>query len=224
MGEVVAGILPLTIGIALSPEAILLVIVILSADHPGTKGFLFITGWLLGLAALAALLFYIFGTRGALPEDPKKGIFVVRLVAGLLLLYMSYRFARQAPRAGEIPAMPKRARIRLPVNHFKALWYGFLRALVGLRTIVLTLSAVVIVSRAPISTRDAAIALGVFVIFSSVLVLAPLVLHFLRGDKASTPLSFWKDWATANNTTVMAVLLFVLGIVQVASGIGGLLT
>ena len=197
MGDVIAGLMPLTIGIAISPEAILLVILILSSDHPRTKGFLFISGWLLGLAALAALLFYIFDIRGALPEDPKKGISVVRLVAGILLLYMSYRYVRQAPRAGEVPAMPKRARVRLPVNHFKALWYGFLRALVGLRTIVLTLAAVVIVSKASLSTRDAAISLGVFVVLAIMLVLAPVILYLLRGDKASEALTFWKDWAIA---------------------------
>jgi len=224
MGQVVAGILPLTIGIALSPEVILLVIVILSADDPGTKGFLFVAGWLLGLAAVAGLLLYIFEIRGFLPEDPKQGVFFVRLVAGLILLYISYTLARQAPRAGEVPAMPKQAQISLPVKRYKALGYGMLRAIMGLRTVVLTLSAVVIVSRAPISTRDAAIALALFVLVSSMLVLAPLVLHLVRGDKASANLSFWKNWAIANNATVTAVLLFILGIVQFANGIGGLVS
>ena len=67
-----------------------------------------------------------------------------------------------------------------------------------------------------------AASLIVFILIASVSVGAPVVLYLTMGEKASGTLDSWKTWLSANNATVMFVVLLVLGALLAGKGIGGL--
>ena len=60
------------------------------------------------------------------------------------------------------------------------------------------------------------------VLIGSIGIIAPVVVYFAGGDKSAEVLGSWKAWLAENNTTVMAVLLLVLGVMLIGQGISGL--
>jgi hypothetical protein len=78
-----------------------------------------------------------------------------------------------------------------------------------------------IASGAAGSTSAKVTATIVFAIVASLGVAAPLVIYLAMGDRASDILQSLRKWLVHNNTTIMAVLLLVLGAKLVGDGISG---
>ena len=55
MGQAIGGSLPLAIGVALSPVAIIAVVLMLTTEKARVNGPAFVLGWLIGLDAISAL-------------------------------------------------------------------------------------------------------------------------------------------------------------------------
>ena len=53
-------------------------------------------------------------------------------------------------------------------------------------------------------------------------VAAPVIAYLIAPDSMAGPLKRMREWLAANNATVMAVLLLVIGVVLIGRGIGGL--
>jgi Na+/H+ antiporter NhaA len=62
----------------------------------------------------------------------------------------------------------------------------------------------------------------VLVALGSLGIIAPVAVYFAMGDRAAQVLDGWKEWLSADNAVVMAVLFLVFGAVLVGKGIGGL--
>jgi hypothetical protein len=58
-----------------------------------------------------------------------------------------------------------------------------------------------------------------FSVVASLSVAFPVVLYLVRGDKVLTPLGKARDWLERNNAAVMAVVIFVIGVVLVVKGV-----
>ena len=54
MGQAIGGSLPLAIGVALSPVAIIAVVLMLTTDRARVNGPAFVLGWLIGLAVVGS--------------------------------------------------------------------------------------------------------------------------------------------------------------------------
>jgi hypothetical protein len=66
------------------------------------------------------------------------------------------------------------------------------------------------------------VALIVFILVASLSVAIPVLYYLAAGEGARKTLDGWKAWLLANNATVMAVLLVVLGFVLIGQGISAL--
>jgi hypothetical protein len=67
---------------------------------------------------------------------------------------------------------------------------------------------------------EATIAVVVFTVLASSTVAAPVVAYLVAADRMRKPLDDLGQWLVANNTTVMTVLVLVLGVAQIGNGIG----
>ncbi len=85
---------------------------------------------------------------------------------------------------------------------------------------IISAGAAAAVAQAGESTSDSIVALTVFVVLASLSIAVPVFFHLLGGAKAKTVLDDWKAWLSANNATVMAVLLLVFGVVLIGKGTG----
>jgi hypothetical protein len=78
-------------------------------------------------------------------------------------------------------------------------------------------------SEAALDGSQTAIAVIFFVVLGSLTILVPVAYSLLGGDSARATLDGWKDWLGQNNATVMAVLLFIIGMVLFGKGVGALI-
>ncbi|HLB48007.1 MAG TPA: GAP family protein [Anaerolineales bacterium] len=224
MGSVIGDILPLAIGVALSPVPIIAVILMLFSKNARSTSLTFLIGWFLGVAVVAVIIVLL-----ADPAQQSTGgeasplAAIVRIVLGLLLLYLAYRDWQKRPKPGEQAEMPKWMSSIDSMTSGKALGLGALLSGVNPKNLALIIAAGVVISGAGLNATQTIIALVVFVVLACVSVAAPVLLYLILGDKAAATLNSWKMWLTQNNTTVMMLLCLVFGIVLLGKGLGVLI-
>lgn len=224
MGTAIADILPLAIGVALSPIPIVAVILMLFSKQARSTSLGFLIGWFLGLAVVATVAVFVAdpaqqATGGE--ESPLSAI--VHIVLGLLLLFLAYRNWQKRPEPGEEVEMPKWMSSIDSMTAGKALGLGVLLSGVNPKNLALTLGAGVAIAAAGLNTTQAILALIVFIIVACISVAAPVVVYLVMGEKAASTLNNWKEWLTHNNSTVMMLLCLVFGIVVLSKGLGALI-
>jgi threonine/homoserine/homoserine lactone efflux protein len=223
MQQVVGAILPLALGIAISPIPIIAIILMLITPKARANGLAFLVGWMAGLTVVGGLALVVASAAGlSASSETSRTESVIKLLLGLLLLLIAVRQWRSKPKPGDTAALPKWMQALDTFTPIKS--FGIAALLSGLnpKNLALNLAAMSIVATAGLPPSSQAAALLVVVIIASVGIIAPVVVYFAGGDKSAAVLGGWKAWLAENNTTVMAMLLLVLGVVLVGQGISGL--
>jgi hypothetical protein len=223
MGGAIGDILPLAIGVAISPVPIIAVILMLFSKKAKGNSLAFLVGWVLGLAIVGVIVLLLGNTADiGTSSGPSKGAAAVRLALGLLLLFGAFRQWSKRPKEGEEPQMPKWMAGIDSFTAGKSLGLAALLSGVNPKNLALTLAAAMAISQAGLSGAQPWIVLLVFVVIASLTVAIPVLIFQVAGEKAESTLNDWKTWLTANNAGVMAVLFLVFGFVLIGKGIGGL--
>lgn len=90
------------------------------------------------------------------------------------------------------------------------------------KNLLFTVAAAVTIVQEGLSWVGAAFTLAAFVIVASLGIAILLALYLAGGASVRAKLDRLRVWLNANNATVMAVLLLVLGVVLLGQGLGGL--
>ncbi|MGH2603407.1 MAG: GAP family protein, partial [Dehalococcoidia bacterium] len=102
MGPAIGDILPLAIGVAISPIPIVAVILMLFSARARSNGPAFLVGWLVGLIVVGVIVLSLSGAGDVdSDEDASNVASVIKLVLGVLLLVMAVRQWRGRPHPGE---------------------------------------------------------------------------------------------------------------------------
>jgi len=220
MGHAVGDVLGHAAAIAVSPLAIVAIILILATPRGPLNGLLFTVGWVLGLAALGAVMLVIGGPSGASTHHhPATWVGALHLALGVLLVLFGAREWRRRPRD---PAQAQLPTWMAAIDRFtplKILGLGLALSAANLKNAPLTISAGASISSAGIPVPQQIVTLAIFVIIASLGVLAPLAVYLIMGERAKRVLGNWRDWAVQHNVVVMAVLFFVLGLKLIGDGI-----
>jgi len=226
MGQAISDILPLAIGVMISPVPIIAVILMLFSPRAKANGPSFLLGWVVGLSAVCAIVYAVAtGLDTSSDADASDGSSTLLVVLGIVLILMARRHWAARPKEGEQPPMPKWMAAIDGVTPLKAIGLGLLLSAVNPKNLLLAVGAAAAVGQAAgLSTTDAEIALAVFVIIGSLSVAVPVVAYLLAGDRMRPTLDRWKLWLEHNNAAVMAVLLLVIGVVLLSKGLGPLTT
>jgi hypothetical protein len=224
MGSVIGSILPQAIGVAISPIPIIAVILMLFSKRARSNGLAFLAGWVLALAVVGAIVLLLAGAgKVSAGGTPSTLSYVIHLLLGLLLLFLAVRNWQKRPQEGETAEMPKWMATVDSFTAGRALGLSALLAGVNPKNLALALAAALSIAQAGLSGVQPWIALAVFVLLASLSVAAPVLYYLIAGPSAEKTLNTWKTWLTANNATVMFVLLLVLGVKLVGDGLGGLI-
>lgn len=223
MGSVIGDILPMAIGVAISPVPIIAVVLMLFTHRAKPNSVAFLGGWILGLAIVGSIVLIV---ASIVEFDPDSGessaAAAIRLVLGLMFLAIAAKQWKGRPKPGDEPKTPKWMAAIDSFTPAKSLGLGALLSGVNPKNLALTLAAAVTIAQAELGTSEAAISLVVFIIIASLSVAAPVLIYLIMGEKASKTLDGWKTWLIANNGTVMFILFLVFGVVLVGKGISGL--
>ena len=221
MRQAIGDILPLAIGVAISPVPIIAVILMLFSAKAKANGVSFLLGWIVGLGVVSAVVYTIADSANtSSSSSASDGSSTARVILGVVLLLMAIRHWRTRPAPGEPAPMPKWMAAVDTITPPKAFGLAFLLSAVNPKNLLLTAGAAAAVAQAGVSSTDAVITLAIFVLLASLTIAVPVILTLVGGDKVATLLNEWKAWLSENNATVMSILLLVFGVVLVGQGIG----
>ncbi|TSB22235.1 GAP family protein [Streptomyces sp. NBC_01525] len=220
MGHAVGDVLGLAAGVAVSPLPIVAIILILATPRGRLNGPLFVLGWVLGLAALGAIMLAVGGTGGASThKHPATWVGALKLALGALLALFGARRWRRRPQDTSQAQLPKWMAAIDRFTPVKILGLGLLLSAANLKNAPLTIAAGASISSAGLPVPQQIGTLAIFVVIASLGVLAPLVVYLSMGERAKGILGDWRERAARHSAAVMAVLLFVLGLKLLGDGI-----
>ncbi|MFD8718134.1 GAP family protein [Streptomyces sp. NPDC059629] len=220
MGHAVGDVLGLAAGVAVSPLPIVAIILILATPQGRLNGLLFALGWVLGLAALGAIMLAVGGSGGASAhKHPATWVGALKLALGALLALFGALQWRRRPKDPSQAQLPKWMAAIDRFGPGKILGLGLLLSAGNLKNAPLTIAAAASISSAGISVPQQIGTLAIFVVIASLGVLAPLAVYLVMGERAKSVLGNWRDWSAQHNVAVLAVLFFVLGLKLLGDGI-----
>ncbi|WP_238773984.1 GAP family protein [Prescottella equi] len=222
MGTAIGDVLPLAIGVAISPIPIIATILMLLTPRAGSTATAFLAGWILGIA-VGYVVFVAIGSAIDLSSnsDGNAVTATIRLVLGVLLLALAVKQWRTRPAPGEEPSMPAWLAAIDKVTPGKALALGVGLSAINPKNLLMIVGAAVAVSQLDFGVGAKTVTGVVFTILAASTVAVPVVGYFTMRERATSWLQGLKVWLTANNAAVMAVLLLVIGVSLIGKGIGG---
>jgi threonine/homoserine/homoserine lactone efflux protein len=224
MKEALGQILPLGIGVAISPVPIIAVVLMLATPRARANGPAFVLGWVVGLAIVGTIV--LLASSGASASDdgePATWVSILKLVLGVLLLLVAVREWRHRPRRGDHDAaLPTWMQTIDSFAAPKALGMGVLLSGVNPKNLLLTVGAAAAIAQTGVPAGEQAVALGVFVLLGTLGVAAPVGVYFALGERSRALLDDLRSWMAANNAAIMAVLMLVIGTKLLGDGIAGL--
>ena len=223
MGSAIGGILPLAIGVALSPVPIIAIVLVLGTPRARSNGLAFTFGWLIGLTIITTIMLLIGSAGGASSSgEPATWVSVLLLVLGVLLALGAVRIWHRRPAPGQEAQMPKWMQTIGAFTAVKS--FGLSAALSALnpKNLLLTVAAATTISAAGLPGGQEAISAAVFVLLGSVTILGPLVIYISMGERAARILDGIKAFMVAHNAAIMTVIFLLLGAKLIGNGIAGL--
>jgi len=224
MGQAIGEFLPLAVGVAISPIPIIAVILMLFSGRARQNSLVFTLGWIVGIVAAMTILVGVASTQdlstGGQPSDTSSWI---KLILGLLLLAAAVGQWRKRPKVGEEATTPAwMARIDT-LKPGAALGLGVLLSALNPKNLLLIAGGAVAIADADLGSTDTVVAVAVFTIIGACTVAVPTLAYLIMGSRVQPALDGAKAWLSANNATVMAVLLLVIGVSLFGKGVGALL-
>jgi hypothetical protein len=107
VGSAIGNILPLALGVAVSPIPIIAVILMLLSPRARTNGPVFLVGWVAGLAAVSIVITSLSGDAGVGSGGGGSTVgALIKILLGLLLVGLAVHDFRNRPRPGQQPTLP----------------------------------------------------------------------------------------------------------------------
>jgi hypothetical protein len=223
MWSAVGDVLVLAVGIAVSPVAIGLSLVLLMSSNGRLKTAAFGIGWATCIGVVASIA-YLTATAAEVDDEAAvdDGIDLLQIAFGVLFLGVAFKAWTSRLRPGEVRAEPK---FFARVDGWSvpgALLGGLAAGVVNVKTIPLAISGGLQLAQAPVDGTAAIGAVAVFVLVATGGVLVLLVAtSFVRAERRTAVLTNGRTWLVANMSTIIIVVSLVLGAQMIGNGLSG---
>jgi hypothetical protein len=223
MGKAIGGSLPLAVGIALSPLPIITVVLMLTSRKARVNGPLFVLGWLVGLGIVGAIVLALAGAGSASQSgSPATWMSWVMIVLGILLLLVAARQFQGRPHGDEQPQMPKWMATIENTRPVTAAGLAVALSAANPKNLLLAVAGAAAIAQTGIPGGQQAIAYLIFALIGTAGVGIPVIIYFAMGARSEKLLAGLKDWMSAHNAVIMAVLCLIIGVKLIGDGISGL--
>jgi NAD/NADP transhydrogenase beta subunit len=218
IGGLLLQLVPLAVVCALSPWAIVAVILMLASDRPSNAVW-WLVGWTLSTFGLGILIILFLGGYDFSDNTtPSTAACVVQVVLGALLLIAAARFwTRRPARTGMLPAEPKWMD---RIDKLSGLW-AFLIGAFWINT-ALVIAAGIDTLRAELSSGQSIAVFAVFTLITLSVQGALILYAYLMPARAEIGLRRIREWITRNQQVALAVVALVLAVWFASQGISGL--
>ena len=223
MNSVIGEILPLALGVAISPLPIISAILMLLSPKAKTTSIGFLLGWVVGIVVavtIFTLLASVLPSKEADASNPTAAW--IKIGLGVLLLLLAGKQWRDRPIGDVEPVLPTWMRAIDTMTTVKSAGLGFLLSAVNPKNLIMAAGAGVIIGStdASLETSVQVLSIAVFTVIAGSTIAVPVIAYLVASDKMAGPLESTHDWLLKENKTVMAVLLLVIGVAMVGKGLG----
>lgn len=223
VGQVIGDLLPLALGVAISPIPIMAVILMLFTPRASTTSAAFLSGWVAGIVVAVVIFLLVAGVIGdGTPGDPPTAASWIKLVLGLFFIALGFVQWRKRPQPGAEPELPGWMQAMSEFTPGKALGIGFLLAMANPKNLAMAIAAGVAIGGVGLSAGEQTVTVMVYAVIAASTVAVPVIAYAVAANRMRDPLDRLRSWLEANNSTVMTVLLVVMGTVVFGKGLGGL--
>lgn len=208
------NVLPLAVGIAISPIPIIAVVLMLLSPNARGASLGFMLGWILGIAS-ATTLFTVLAS--ALPQgDSERStpiVGAITVVLGLLSIGLSVKQLRSRAPQGTEAQLPAWMSAIDTMTVGRSLGLGILLAALNPKNLIMAVGAGIGIGSAALELGPLVGAITIFTAVAAASVAVPVLAFLVRPQTMGVFLDRLRGWLVVNNATVMAVLLFVIGAV-----------
>jgi Sap, sulfolipid-1-addressing protein len=223
MNSVIGDLLPVALGVAISPMPIIAVILMLLSPRAGAASLTLLAGWIVGITVVVTVVVLVANPADdSQAGNPSTLASVVKLLLGVAVVLIGVREWRHRPKEGETPSVPKWMGAIDQVTPLKAFGLGALLSGVNPKNLALGLAGGVIIASGGLSSGQTVVAIAVFVLIGSSTMAIPVVGYLVARERMQAPLGRLRDWLIEHNAAVMSVLLLVIGVVIFGKGLAGL--
>jgi threonine/homoserine/homoserine lactone efflux protein len=223
MGQAIGQVLSFGVGVALSPVPIIAVVLMLATPKGRTNGLAFLAGWIVGIAALGAIVLLIAGGASASKHGaPATWVSIVKIVLGVLLLLLAAKQWRGRPRGDAQPELPGWMKTVDTFTPVRSAGIAVVLAAVNPKNLLLVVGGAMAIAQTGASTGSQAVALIVLIAIATLGVGTPVAISFLMGRRATKILADLHDWMARENTTIMAVICLIIGAKLIGDAISAL--
>lgn len=217
MGATIGEILPLAVGVAISPIPIVAVILMLLSRNAKATSSGFGIGWTIGILAVTGIVILL---AGSITPDDGGGSSTgwVKVALGLLLMILAFK--QWQSRSDTTP--PKWMQAIDEFTFVKATGLGFVLSAVNPKNLLLCVSAGVAIGTAGLPSGNAIVVWLVFTVLAACSVLVPVIGYAVAAQQLGGALDSAKNWLQTNNHMVMAIVLLIMGTAVVGNGLGSL--
>ena len=221
MGGLIGELLPLALGVAVSPVPVGAAVLILLGDRPRNSALGFLVGWIVGIVVAVT----VFTLLAALipqpdPDSPQPVIGVIKVALGLLMLIGAVVLWRRRPHDGIPPAAPRWMQMMSRMNGVRGLVLGFVLAVLNPVDTLMAIAGGVLLGTTATSTDQVVVGIIVFTLIGASTVAIPVVAYLVAPTAMGTRLQKLREWLVRYNSTITIVLIIVVGFVLLGKGIG----
>ncbi|BFV58415.1 GAP family protein [Kitasatospora sp. CMC57] len=221
MGEAIGSMLFSAVAIAISPVALIAMILMLATPRGLANGIAFAAGWLGALATVVAAAVVLGSGLTTEGEKPTWAAWL-RFALGVLFLLMAGRQWRGRPREGHVSAPPKWMQAADRFTPPRAAGLAAVLMAANPKNLMLAVGGGVAIATSPSGPGGKTVAAVLMVLLGSLCTLLPLGVHLFGGEDSPRVLAEWKAWMAVHNGAILATALAVLGTKYVGDAIAGL--
>lgn len=238
MGELILDLVPVALGVVLSPLAIMALVAVLLSRNARTNGIAYLLGWFLGLAGIMTLGLWLFPMLAVHEHDePPLWVPVVRLLIGGFLVSAAVWVYRKG--RARIEQMATAATPRDVVDASPQLpgWLHSVESFRPGRTFLLGLGLFVLnpvdascailaaldITQSGVAPGAATAVAAAFVVLGTLPIALPVFFVLVRGARAQPVLDRMRSWIAGNTHVLNAALLLVIGALQLEKAIAALI-
>ena len=218
----IAQSLPIAVGILLSSTPLVAITLTLYTRGRKAAVWAFILGWIGSMALIGGVVLVVADTSASGPGLPSGWVSVVRVLLGVLLLYLAFKQWRGRPQPGAEAPPPKWMRLLEGISTAKAGGLGLALVALNPKNLLLTLSGAVAIVDASPAPLAQWVALAVFTTVASLGIASPVLASLVLGPRAIPVLDGAKAWIVAHNAAIMTTVLLLLGLVVLGNGLSAL--
>jgi len=216
--EVLGISLPLALGIAAAPWAIIALMILLLTPRAVSNAYAFLMGWFIGLMLVGIV---VVSSPGLMDEsgEPSRLMGWIRLGMGIVFLIFSLLLFRKIPKRKEQQTIPKWIKKVDTFGFFQASVIGFLLSTLNLKNSSMVVVGAASIARQGLNSSQEVFVLLLFCLIASIGVLIPHIIFLLFRKNAELIFGKIKVWILKNRVLVLLLILIIFGGLSLYKGL-----